>query len=70
MTGVNQVSRNLIFNILILIKSKLNKKNKLFDQHTTNTVSDSIKVFHEILDDIESKCSNTSCLHNIAAKIV
>ena len=31
MTGVNQVSRNLIFNILILIKSELNKQNKLFD---------------------------------------
>ena len=29
MTGVNQISRNVIFNILILIKSYLNKENEL-----------------------------------------
>ena len=53
MTGVNQISRNLIFNILILIKSYLNKQNKLLIT-TTSTHNFWLQVIHEILDNIES----------------
>ena len=58
MTGVNQISRNLIFNILILIKSYLNKENKLLIT-TTSTRNFWLQVNHEILDNIEPKFSNT-----------
>ena len=58
MTGVNQISPNLIFNILILIKSYLNKQNKLL-KTTTSTHNFWLQVIHEILDNIESKFSNT-----------
>ena len=51
MTGVNQISRNLIFNILILIKSYLNKQNKLLIT-TTLTHNFWLQVIHEILDNI------------------
>ena len=37
---------------------------------TTSTHNFWLRVFHEILDDIESKFSNTLCVHNIAAKII
>ena len=58
MDGVNQIYRNLIFNILILIKSYLNKQNKLLI-NTTSTHNFWLQVFNEILDDIESKFCNT-----------
>ena len=58
MTGVNQISRNLIFNILILIKSHLNKQIKLLIT-TASTHNFWLQVIHEILDNIESKFSNT-----------
>ena len=58
MTVVNQISRNLIFNILILIKSYLNKQNKLLIT-TTSTHNFWLQVIHEIIDNIESKFSNT-----------
>ena len=58
MTGVNQISLNLIVNILILIKSYLNKQNKLLIK-TTSTHNFWLQVFNEIQDNIESKFSNT-----------
>ena len=57
-TGVNQISRDLIFNILILITSYLNKQNKLLI-NTTPTHNFWLQVFNKILDNIESKFSNT-----------
>ena len=47
MTGVNQISHNLIVNILILIKSCLIEQNKLLI-NTTSTHN----FFNEILDNI------------------
>ena len=58
MTGVNQISRNLIFNILILIKLYLNKQYKLLI-NTTWTHNFWLQVFNEIFDNIESNFSNT-----------
>ena len=58
MTGINQITRNLIFNILIFIKSYLNKQNILM-MTPTSTHNFWLQVFDEILDNIESKFSNT-----------
>ena len=58
MTGLKQISPNLIFNILILIKLYLNKQIKLLIT-TTSTHNFWLQVIHEILDDIESKFFNT-----------
>ena len=49
---------NLIFNILILIKSYLNEQNNL-SINTTSTHNFWLHVFYEILDNIESKFFNT-----------
>ena len=49
----NQISRNLIFNILILIKSYLNKQNKLLIT-PTSTHNFWLQVINEILDNIEN----------------
>ena len=48
---------------LILIKSHFDKQNKLLI-NTTSTHTFWLQVFNEILNNIESKFSNTQCVHN------
>ena len=58
MTGVNQMYGNIIFNVLILIKSYLSNQHKLL-LNTISTYNFWLQVFIENLDNIESKFSNT-----------